>query len=102
MPIVKTAVQQQWNIVYKDDPTEHLIEEAGRQIAKEIDFGVMCSLLVDIGWTKVELDSLRSNANAIYINEWLHIECKQEWKHQGRLFVFESKDEAALFKLTWS
>jgi hypothetical protein len=81
---------------------EQLIKEAGRKIAEEVDFGVVCSLLVDIGWVKVEFDTLGSNKHAIDINNWLHTECKKHWKHHGRTFVFESKNEAALFKLTWS
>ena len=82
---------------------EQLIAEAGRKIAEEIDFGVMAMLLVDsCGWTKVEFDTLGSNKHAIDINDWLHAECKKHWKHHGRTFVFESRAEAALFKLTWS
>jgi hypothetical protein len=81
---------------------EQLIEKASRQIAEDIDFGVMCNLLVDIGWVKVEFEALRPNKRAVDITNWLHAECKQEWKHHGRLFVFESKEDAALFKLTWS
>jgi hypothetical protein len=81
---------------------EQLIEKASRQIAEDIDFGVICNLLVDIGWVKVEFEALRPNKRAVDITNWLHTECKQEWKHHGRTFVFESKEEAALFKLTWS
>lgn len=93
--IIKTAVQQQWNIDY--------IDQAGQNIAKDIDFGVLASMLVSsCGWTTVELPSLRSNDNAIDIANWLNLECKAHWRHRGRTFVFESKDEAALFKLTWS
>jgi hypothetical protein len=80
---------------------DQIIERAGRQIAEDIDFGVMCSLLVDIGWVKVEFEALRPNKRAIDITNWLHNECKCEWKHCGRIFVFESREEAALFKLTW-
>lgn len=81
---------------------DQIIEEAGRQMAEEIDFGVMAMLLVDsCGWTKVELDTLGSNNRAIHINDWLLLECKNQWKKHGRTFVFESRDEAALFKLTW-
>lgn len=80
---------------------DQIIEEAGRQMADEIDFGVMCDLLASIGWTKVMLDTLGSNSRACDIKDWLSTECKKEYKQRGRSFVFESKDEAALFKLTW-
>jgi hypothetical protein len=93
--IIKTAVQQQWDIDY--------IDQAGHRLAKDIDFEVLASMLVSsCGWTTVELPSLRSNDNAIDIADWLNLECKAHWRHRGRTFVFESKDEAALFKLTWS
>ena len=93
--VIKTAVQQQWDI--------HYIDKAGKELSEEIDFGVISDMLVSAcGWVKVEMPSLRSNGNAIDIAIWLNLECKAQWKHRGRTFVFESKDEAALFKLTWS
>ena len=93
--IIKTAVQQQWDIQYLD--------HAGQNMAKDIDFEVLANMLVSAcGWVKVEMPSLRSNSNAIDIVDWLNLECKAHWKHRGRTFVFESKDEAVLFKLTWS
>lgn len=93
MPIIKTAVQQQWDI--------HYIDKAGKELSEEIDFEVLCSLLVDIGWTKVKLDTLGSNSRAWDIKDWLNTECKKEYKQRGRSFVFESKDDAAMFALTW-
>ena len=97
--IVKTAIQNQWDIRYLDD----MIDQAGKQMAEEIDFGVISDLLVESsGWSKIVLDTLGSNERAVDMKEWLHIECKKQWKHLGRIFIFESKDDAALFKLTWS
>lgn len=93
--IIKTAVQQQWDIQY--------IDHAGQNLAKEHDFEVLANMLVSAcGWTKVELTSLKSNGNAIDIANWLNTECKKQYNQRGRSFVFESKDEAALFKLTWA
>ena len=93
--VIKTAVQQQWDIQYLD--------HAGQELSKDIDSGVLYDMLVSAcGWTKVELSSLKSMSNAVDIADWLNLECKAHWRHRGRTFVFESKDEAALFKLTWS
>jgi hypothetical protein len=80
---------------------DQIMERAAKQMADEIDFGVMCDLLADIGWTKVVLDTLGSNENAWGIKDWLSSACTKEWKQRGRFFVFESKDDAAMFKLTW-
>jgi hypothetical protein len=80
---------------------DQIMDRAAKQMADEIDFEVLCSLLADIGWTKVMLDTLGSNSRAWDIKDWLSAECKKEYKQRGRSFVFESKDEAALFKLTW-
>lgn len=80
---------------------DQLMERASKQIADEIDFGVICDMLAIIGWTKVVLDTLGSNERAWDIKDWLSTECKKEYKQRGRTFVFESKNEAALFKLTW-
>jgi hypothetical protein len=80
---------------------EQLMERASRAIADEIDFEVLSSMLVQTGWTRVQL-SRPPRTITSDINTWMHAECKKHWKHRGKIWIFENKEEAALFKLTWS
>jgi hypothetical protein len=81
---------------------EQLVEKASRAISDEIDFEILSTILIkNCGWTRVVLDTTGPNWRAVDINEWLHAECTAHWKRNGRTFVFEQQDEAALFRLTW-
>jgi hypothetical protein len=81
---------------------EHeLMEKMSKELAQEIDFGILSDLLVYFGWVKIELDTLEHNNNAIDISEWLVINCKHKVNRLGRQFVFESSAEAEWFILRW-
>ncbi len=92
--VMKTATQ-----VLEDQ----IAEELSRQLAEEIDFEVLCSLLVKTGWVQVKLeDVLQPSKQTVDMVNWLHNECSGYWRHRGKTFVFENKEDAALFRLTWS
>lgn len=77
---------------------EEIMNRASKSIADEIDFEILTSMLInECGWARVILDTIGPD-----VNNWLHIECKHHWKHRGKTWVFENKDEAALFRLTWA
>jgi len=80
---------------------EQSMERASRAIADEIDFEVLSGMLVQTGWTRVRL-SRPPRTITCDINTWMHAECKKHWKSCGPVWIFESQEEAALFKLTWS
>jgi hypothetical protein len=76
-------------------------EAAARAMAEEIDNGILFDMLTQVGWTRVELSRLTRTDNRD-MNTWMHSECKKHWHRRGKVWVFESREEAALFKLTWS
>jgi hypothetical protein len=80
---------------------QQLMEKMSKEIAQEIDFGILSDLLVYSGWVKIELDTLENNNNAIDMNEWLDMNCKHKVSRLGRKFVFESSAEAEWFILRW-
>lgn len=91
-------------VVYKIEENfeDDIIEEQSKQIREEIDWEIMASLWVSIGWTKVILPQHDPWGPTSNVNNWLHRECTHHWLHRGKTWLFENKDEAALFKLTWS
>ena len=80
---------------------EQFAKRAAKEIADEIDAEILFDLMIQHGWTRVELSRVPRTI-ASDINIWMHNECNKHWKQQGRVWIFESQEEAALFKLTWS
>ena len=65
---------------------------------EEIDWEVLSTLLVEHGWTKVDI-----SLDAMYIAEkWVeeNIQCK--YKVRGTTWLFESEKDATMFILRWS
>jgi len=80
---------------------EQYADRAAKEMAEEIDNEILFDLMVKSGWTRVELSRLTRTDNRD-MNTWMHSECKKHWHRRGKVWVFESREEAALFKLTWS
>jgi hypothetical protein len=81
---------------------EELMEKMSKELAQEVDFGILSDMLIYSGWVKIELETLESKENAIDINEWLDINCKYKVSRLGRKFLFESSAEAEWFILRWT
>jgi len=54
------------------------------------------------GWTEVILESMRGNNRANNMKSWCNDNCIKRYQNWGRIFIFENKDDAILFKLSWS
>jgi len=80
---------------------EHYADQAAQILREEIDAEILFDMMVEFGWTRVELSRLPRTITSD-INTWMHAECKKQWQHRGKMWIFESQEEAALFKLTWS
>ena len=80
---------------------EELLDNIGKQMAKEMDFHIIADLLVDIGWTSVELKRFQNNAKVVDINLWIEANCTGEWKNISTRYVFEKQQDAEWFILRW-
>ena len=80
---------------------QDILNDMGNQMAKEMDFHIIADLLVDIGWTSVELKRFHSRENSVDIIEWLETTCTGEWKNLSTRFIFEKKQDAEWFILRW-
>lgn len=82
---------------------EKYANEMAKILEEEINWELLTDMMVAVGWTKVELDSLQTYSElAANMNQWLHKEITSHWRRRGKTFIFEDRNEAALFKLTWS
>lgn len=104
IPMNKTAMQvmQDAHDAKIKQLEEKYVEEAAKILQEEIDWELLTDMMVAVGWTKVELPKFFASGITLDMNNWLHNECKHHWRHRNAIWIFENKEEAALFKLTWS
>lgn len=81
---------------------EEMIDRMAREIAAEIDFEVMTSLMMQSGWHKVKLERFKNNNHAIDIALWVEEHAVGGHIKHGSTFVFEEKGDAVNFALKWA
>ncbi len=85
------------------DFIEAQVTQASEDLARQIDFEILKDVLVkSCGWHYIEFDRLLSREHSVDLVNWAHTECRGNWKHSGRHWLFEQEDDAIMFKLTWS
>ena len=68
-------------------------------MAKELDFIILSSILVEMGgWVKITLAPMGYEKSES-IDRWLVNECQGKHMFEGLVFVFEKKEDAAMFAL---
>jgi hypothetical protein len=80
---------------------EEILNNAGKEMAREIDREVLWSMLVGIGWTRVVVPAETAMVKATLIKEWLEINCANPYEKNRGDFIFEDKKDATLFVLKW-
>jgi hypothetical protein len=80
---------------------KEMLDQAGKELAREIDREVLWGMLQGIGWTRVMLDRLQDNNHAIDITYWLEENIKNPFERNGRDFLFEDEKDATMFILRW-
>ena len=80
---------------------EEILNQAGKDMAREIDREVLWGMLKEIGWRRVMLDRFTDNKHAVDITYWLEANCKNSFERNGADFIFESEIDAVNFTLRW-
>ena len=80
---------------------EEILNQAGKDMAREIDREVLWGMLKDLGWRRVMLDRFTDNNHAVDITYWLEENIKNPFERNGRDFIFEDKKDAVNFILRW-
>lgn len=81
---------------------EQFADQAAKILQEEIDQEILFDLLQQIGWTRVELASKWLPVTGIELHEWREANLTGHWHAHSNIWMFENKNDAALFKLTWS
>lgn len=79
---------------------EEIINAAGERMAKEIDFGILCSFLEELGWSKVILHPMTKEYGDA-IDYWTQTQLKGNFETMGLVWIFEDKGDAINFTLKW-
>ena len=80
---------------------DEMADILAKEIAREIDDGIMSNILVETGWTKVEYH-FASNQQAVDIADWMLENCQDSVERLGSDYVFENKKDAEWFILRWT
>jgi hypothetical protein len=80
---------------------EHMLNDAGKALANDIEREVLWSMLQGMGWHRVMIPRFVDNNHAIDITYWLEETCKKAYERNGRDFLFESAKDAQWFALRW-
>lgn len=80
---------------------DEMADILAKEIAREIDDGIMSNILVETGWTPVEF-YFKSNKHSVDTNEWLSQNCQDQWRRLGSFYLFENTKDAEWFILRWT
>lgn len=93
---------------------EQVLESLGQQIAREIDKEILDTIMMDAltakGWTTTSINPAFSANNILFPKnewysltaEWIHLNATGDYKLLKGQWVFEKKEDAVMFTLTWS
>lgn len=79
---------------------QDIIDAAGNRMAAEMDFEILSSMLIELGWTKVVLFPMTWENGAL-IDYWVEKNVKGHHQTMGLVWLFEYEQDANWFKLRW-
>lgn len=79
---------------------EEIATALSQSIAEEIDFSILSTVLLDIGWTKVVLKPMTGETSQ-EIDQWVAENKTGHCQTLGLVWLFEHPKDAMWFKLRW-
>lgn len=84
------------------DIREEYMKQAAEEIAADIDFQVLATLLKDSGWAVIEHEYQYPTSKADEIKIWLADNCTGYYRSRGRIWLFEKASDAVMFSLKYA
>lgn len=77
--------------------------EMSKALQEEIDWGILCDFMKEMGWTKIEMTWPKNmhEGQAHEIKEWCNNNLKGHYKGKGKTWLFEEEKDATMFVLRW-
>ena len=83
-----------------DDTLQTLYLEMVDEITVSIDNETLCSIMVTQGWTQICIDC-STDTKYVEVLAWIRANVQGQFKGRYDCWVFESRNDATLFQLTW-
>ena len=81
---------------------EELASAMSQALEDQIDWGILCDLMTQLGWHKVEASTRYSTDDYSAVKEWLANNIKGHYKSRFDTWLFERSEDAVWFSLRWS
>jgi hypothetical protein len=81
---------------------DDLARAMSQAIADKIDWDIMCDLMTQVGWHRVEANTRFDIDNYAAVTEWLNEYVKGHYKCRFNTWLFEQSEDAVWFALRWS
>jgi hypothetical protein len=79
---------------------EDIINQAGKQMADEIDFTILTDMLCELGWRRVVLSPMTWE-QGLEVDAWTDKHIKGPFETMGLVWIFELEEDANWFALRW-
>jgi len=95
----------------KKDDVDRIIENLAKEMANDIDQGILMDMLTKDGWTQTKINPAFSEYGMMgkpfedwysRTAEWVHLNAKGDYKLLKGQWVFKDPKDATMFILKWS
>lgn len=84
------------------DLVDKYADQLSKEIADEIDWGIIKTMLKSCGWTEIKFSPIHPMERANQIKNWVKTNCKGNVKSRHDCFMFEHEKDAVNFVLKWA
>lgn len=114
MNIIKQEIKEKsrkltakWTVTYETmepDLKREIEDELANTLKEEIDWGIMCDMMVKLGYTKVEMKwpERINEVLAHEIKEWCRATLQGHYQGRSNIWLFAKEKDAVLFSLRWA
>lgn len=78
------------------------VDTAAKEMASQIDFDILESVVSDMGWVKLSLTRPVPALEYDEIDKWLKVNCTGRYLKHRRTFLFQHPKDATWFSLRWT
>lgn len=82
------------------DIEKELTESLAKEIQMTMDFEIIADILVRKGYTRIEID-YGTDKKWVDVMDWVDTTCTSIYQEHNGIWLFESKEDATIFKLKW-
>jgi hypothetical protein len=81
---------------------DKIIRDASEKLRNTIDYNLLATMLVDAGWTRIDVEYKPPTHTWIEMKTWAEENCPKEHQEHMGIWLFKSKKDATIFSLKWA